>query len=114
MTKMTIDNRTEADAIRAQVHGMWAGVAPRWAEHADYIDERATPITERMLTLAALEPGERVLDLACGPGGAGLAAAERVGPTGEVTLSDVATEMTAIAAARAARRGITNIRTATI
>ncbi len=50
-----------------------------------------------------------MLELACGPGGLGLAAAERVGPGGEVVLSDVAEEMTAIAAARAAELGLGNV-----
>ena len=35
-----------------------------------------------MLGLTRPQPGERVLELACGPAGLGLAAAERVGPTG--------------------------------
>ena len=53
--------------------------------------------------------GDRVLELACGPGGLGLAAAERVGPGGEVVLTDVAEQMTAIAAARAAELGLGNV-----
>jgi SAM-dependent methyltransferase len=93
---------------------MWAGVAGRWAEHADYVDQRGSVITERMLAGAALRPGDRVLELACGPGGAGLAAAERVRPNGEVVLSDVVPEMTSIAAARARERGLDNVRTATL
>ena len=52
-----------------------------------------------------------MLELACGAGGAGLAAAARVVPGGEVVLSDVAAEMTAIAAARAAALGVTNVAT---
>ena len=39
----------------------------------------------------------------------GLAAAERVGPEGEVVLSDVVAEMTSIAAARADALGLTNV-----
>src|SRR5689334_20599916 len=95
-----------ADQARAQVHAMWANVAPQWAARAEEVDARATPITERMLTMAGPRPGQRVLELACGPGGAGLAAAERVGPTGEVVVSDVAAEMVAIATERAAARGL--------
>jgi SAM-dependent methyltransferase len=55
-------------------------------------------------------PGERVLELACGAGGTGLAAARVVGP-GEVVLSDVSPEMTAIAAGRARAAGLANVRT---
>ena len=88
------------DAVRNQIHRMWAGVAPNWARHADYLDERGGAITAVMLDRVALQPGEHVLELACGPGGAGLVAAERVGETGEVVLSDVAIEMTTIAEKR--------------
>jgi SAM-dependent methyltransferase len=93
------------------LHGLWAAVAGSWAEHADYADARGVDVTNELLSLADPRLGERVLELACGPGGAGLAAAECVGPTGEVVLSDVAAEMTAIAARRAADRGLTNVST---
>jgi SAM-dependent methyltransferase len=101
------DNRE----LRAGIHAMWAAVAPGWADHADYIDARGAHMTEAILDLANPAPGESVLELACGPGGLGLAAAERVSPSGRVILSDVAAEMTAIAAARAAALGIENVNT---
>jgi SAM-dependent methyltransferase len=103
-----VDDR---DDLGRQLRGMWGAVAGRWAEHADYVDARAASLTEAMLKLAALRPGERVLELACGPGGLGLAAAELVGPDGEAVLSDFASEMTAIASARAAARGLNNVST---
>jgi SAM-dependent methyltransferase len=92
---------------------MWASVAPAWAEHADYADARGAAITAKLLELSAPRPGERVLELACGPGGVGIAAAELVGPAGQVVLSDIAAEMTAIAANRAAA-GLGNVRTLTL
>lgn len=64
-----------------------------------------------MLARTAPQRGERVLELACGPGGLGIAAARRVAPDGEVVLSDVAAEMTSIAAARASAAGLTNVST---
>lgn len=99
--------------MRAQMHGMWAAVAGSWAEHADYADARGALVTERMLELelALPAPGERVLELACGPGGLGLAAAPRVSPGGKVVVSDVVAEMTAIAAARAEALGPANVST---
>jgi ubiquinone/menaquinone biosynthesis C-methylase UbiE len=101
---------TSRDDLRAQLHGTWASVAPSWREHADYADSRGAACTARLLELSAPRPGERVLELACGAGGVGIAAAELVGPAGEVVLSDVAAEMTAIAAARAATLGLGNLR----
>jgi SAM-dependent methyltransferase len=64
-----------------------------------------------MLELSRPQPGERVLELACGAGGVGLAAAQRVTPGGEAVLSDVAAAMTAIAAARAEALGLGNVTT---
>jgi ubiquinone/menaquinone biosynthesis C-methylase UbiE len=103
-----IVQQTDTDARRARVHGMWSSVAPSWEAHADYVEERAAGVTEAMLGRARPAPGERVLELACGPGGAGLAAAALVEPDGVVVLSDVAPEMIGIAAARAASLGIDN------
>jgi ubiquinone/menaquinone biosynthesis C-methylase UbiE len=99
------------DELRAQLHAMWAQVAPSWEQHADYVDARGALVTEEMLERAAPQPGERVLELACGPGGLGIAAAERVAPDGEVVLSDVAAEMTAIAARRVDASGLDNVTT---
>jgi ubiquinone/menaquinone biosynthesis C-methylase UbiE len=99
------------DELRARLHGMWASVAGSWGQHADYVDARGAHVTEKMLELTLPQPGERVLELACGPGSVGLAAAERVGPDGEVVLSDVVPEMTAIASARARALGLGNVST---
>lgn len=99
------------DELRPHLHQMWASVAPAWREHADFVDTRSVVGTERMLDLVDPRPGERVLELACGPGGFGLAAARRVAPAGEVVLSDVAAEMVEIAAARAGELGLDNVST---
>jgi SAM-dependent methyltransferase len=89
----------------------WAAVAPGWAANADHVDAMVGPLTTRLLELTDPQPGERVLELACGPGSVGLLAAERVGPSGEVVLSDVTSAMTAVAAERACARGFTNVAT---
>jgi SAM-dependent methyltransferase len=103
-----------ATELRKNLHGVWAAAAEGWGEHADYTDARAQPITQKLLDLADPQPGERVLELACGPGGLGLAAAERVAPGGDVVLSDVVAEMTSIAARRAQERGLANVTTAVL
>jgi SAM-dependent methyltransferase len=80
---------------------MWNSVAPGWDANAGFVDEQLALATEALLDAAQVGEGDRVLDLAAGPGGAGLAAAERVGSTGHVVLSDVAAAMVAVAAERA-------------
>jgi SAM-dependent methyltransferase len=91
------------------LHAMWSAAAPSWREYADYVDEREAAVGEAMLAAAGIESGDAVLELGCGPGGLGLSAAEQVGANGRVVLSDVAPEMTAIAAERAERRGLRNV-----
>jgi ubiquinone/menaquinone biosynthesis C-methylase UbiE len=101
----------DIDELRAGLHTMWGAVAPGWDHNADFVDSRTEGLTRRMLEAAALKPGDRVLELACGPGGLGIAAAERVGAEGEVVLSDIAPQMTAIADRRAEARGLGNVST---
>jgi aryl-alcohol dehydrogenase-like predicted oxidoreductase/SAM-dependent methyltransferase len=107
---MAVIDRGTGDEARANLHGSWAAGASAWGEHGDRTEARSGVVTERMLELTAPKPGDRLLELACGPGAVGLAAAELVAP-GEAVLSDVAAEMTAIAAARADALGLRNVRT---
>lgn len=79
---------------------MWDSVAPGWEANAEFVDEQLALATEALLDAAQIDEGDRVLDLAAGPGGAGLAAAQRVGSTGRVVLSDAAAKMVAVAAKR--------------
>ena len=96
--------------VRAQLHAMWDGVAPAWEAHADFVDARGLEITTALLARTEPAPGERVLELAAGPGSVGLAAARLVGGEGEVVISDVSARMTAIAAERARVRKLPNVR----
>ena len=97
------------EPLRTGLHGAWNMAAAGWGEHAGFIDGREAAVALRMLELAAVGAGDRVLELACGPGGVGLAAAERVGPDAEVVLSDVAPAMTEIAGERARELGLGNV-----
>ena len=96
--------------VRDQLHAMWDGVAPAWGAHADFVDARGLELTTALLALTEPVPGERVLELAAGPASVGLAAARLVGANGEVVVSDVSPQMTAIAAERAAARKLHNVR----
>jgi len=57
------------------------------------------PVAEDLIEAAGLQPGERVLDVACGTGVVTRLAAERVGSTGTVAGLDVHPGMLAIARA---------------
>lgn len=64
-----------------------------------FVPAIATPVSGPLLAAAALEPGERVLDVACGTGVVARLAAPEVGTTGSVAGVDVAPDMIEVAAA---------------
>jgi SAM-dependent methyltransferase len=81
---------------RARRRGEWA---PRLAEAADRFNR---PLIEH----AGVAAGHAVLDLASGAGAPALAVAAAIGPTGMVTALDLAPEMLAGLARRAAEAGL--------
>ena len=98
MEAASIIERADGGArLREELHRMWGSVAGGWAANAAFVEERGAALTKTLLELARPRPGERVLELASGAGDVGIAAAALVGPEGEVVISDVAPEMTAIA-----------------
>jgi len=55
------------------------------------------PLASLLLELAAIQPGERVLDVACGTGAVARLAVQDVGPTGQVVGLDLNPAMLAVA-----------------
>jgi ubiquinone/menaquinone biosynthesis C-methylase UbiE len=80
-----------------------------WQRYDSMEARLCASLSERMLELARLGPGMRVLDLATGRGEPAIPAAHRVGPSGAVVGVDISASMLAMAAARAQREGITNL-----
>ncbi len=79
-----------------------------WDKAAAYYDQywarQLEPAQDRMLALAAIGEGERVIDVACGTGLVTFRAAEATGPRGRVVATDIsdvmADRVTAMAAGR--------------
>jgi SAM-dependent methyltransferase len=69
----------------------------------------AQVVSDRLVELAEVQPGQRVLDIATGIGEPAVTAARRVGPTGRVVATDQAPQMLAIARERAAELGLHNL-----
>lgn len=86
----------------------WSKSAEPWGRNAEVVDQMAERVTDRLLDTAALEPGDRVLELACGPAGVGLRAAAAVGPDGQVLLTDFVPPMVEEARKRAEGLGVAN------
>jgi ubiquinone/menaquinone biosynthesis C-methylase UbiE len=67
-------------------------------------------MTEAIVREAQVEPGMRVLDMACGTGEPAISIATRLNGTGEVVGVDISPEPLKIGKGRARERGLTNIR----
>ena len=80
------------DYRAASLHG-WSSVATDWAQLTYRIDRQLQAAADWMIHELALEPGERVLELAGGPGTVSMMAARAVSPGGHVIYSDFAEPM---------------------
>jgi SAM-dependent methyltransferase len=88
----------------------WGGSAAAWARAGEQPETGAGADAARwMLDAAELEPGEAVLEVACGAGRVGLQAARAVGPDGTVVCSDFAEPMVAAVTELAERLGLENV-----
>jgi SAM-dependent methyltransferase len=80
-----------------------------WQRYDDDEQRLSSHVSERMLELAALRPGCKVLDIATGRGEPALRAAARVAPDGFVVGTDVSRDMLDFARTRAAAASVTNL-----
>lgn len=83
----------------------WTLVADAWDESVDYVDEHSAAATAELVQRVAICPGDRVLELAAGPGSLAATWARLVGPAGAVVVSDLAPGMVGVAARRNASLG---------
>jgi enediyne biosynthesis protein CalE5 len=87
----------------------WDSAATGWRKWSQKIDDAAGHVSERLVELAGVEPGSRVLDVAAGYGEPSLSAARKAGPEGSVVATDISAEMLAYGRERAEAAGLQNI-----
>jgi len=95
----------------ADIRTQWEGAAPGWARWEATVAAWMAPATETMLTMAGVDAGARVLDLASGAGSQTLLAARRVGAQGHVVASDIADTMLHHVRENARAAGLANVTT---
>jgi len=95
--------------FRAAQHENWDSAAVGWKRWSEFNDAADAHISERLVELAGVQPGSRVLDVAAGYGEPALTAARRAGPAGRVVATDISAEMLAFARQRAAAAGLGNV-----
>jgi SAM-dependent methyltransferase len=92
--------------VRESMRASWGERTAQYAETTAGNTDRYAAV---LLDLVRLRPGDRVLDVATGPGVVAVAAARAVGPAGRVVATDLAPEWGALVAGSAERAGAPNV-----
>ena len=88
----------------------WDRRADAWERRADSLGSFSDAYGISAMDALHVTPGERILDVGCGPGTTAIELATRVAPDGEVVGADISPKMVAAATRRAAAAGVTNVR----
>jgi len=84
-------------------------VAEGWQKWWKIFEQDAQKVNERLVELAEIKQGDKVLDIATGIGEPALTAARKVGIKGHVLATDISAQMLKIAKQRAASFGLQDI-----
>jgi SAM-dependent methyltransferase len=95
---------TQADILR-----QWTEAARYWEKHRVSIERMFAPVTAALAEEAGIARGQRVLDVATGPGEPALSLAALVGTGGRVEGVDLVPEMIDAARREAERRGLRQV-----
>jgi len=99
----------DATEFRERQRQDWDTASTGWHDWQEQMQRDTSPVSERLVELAAIKAGDRVLDVAAGLGEPSLTAAKVVGPDGSVVASDISSQMLAKGRERAAAAGVENI-----
>lgn len=99
----------DAVAYKATTRQQWEEAAEPWHRWGPTLEEWLGEATSVMLDAAGVGSGSRVLDVAGGAGGQGLAAARRTGATGSVLVTDLSPTILSYAERAAAEGGLRHL-----
>jgi enediyne biosynthesis protein CalE5 len=105
MESKTVDAREFREGQRNQ----WNTAATGWRKWSELIDGASGHVCERLVELAGVKAGSRVIDIAAGYGEPSLTAAKTAGPEGKVVATDISPEMLSYGRERAGTAGFDNI-----
>ncbi len=108
---MTTQTSFDPLAYKQTTLDQWEMAAEAWHRWGPTLRRWLGPATERMLDMAEVTSGGRVLDVAAGAGDQTLQAATRVVPGGSVLATDLSPTILTFAAEEAKRAGHSNVAT---
>jgi ubiquinone/menaquinone biosynthesis C-methylase UbiE len=87
----------------------WDRVANNWQKWWKTIEKGAEKVSRRLIELAEIKSGSKVLDIATGIGEPAITAAKKVGGSGHVLATDISPQMLSVAKERAISLGLQNL-----
>jgi ubiquinone/menaquinone biosynthesis C-methylase UbiE len=104
-----IGQSSNSDEFKAQQRQIWDNAAAGWQAWWETIERGAQKVNDKIVELAEIKSGDRVLDIATGIGEPAVTAAKKVMPSGKVVATDISPQMLAIAKTRAKSLGLDGI-----
>jgi SAM-dependent methyltransferase len=90
-------------------HAVWEAMAPGWTERHGWFQTTTRPVTERMLEVLPVRPGETILELGAGTGVVGFTALAALGGETRLIVSDFAPAMVEAARGVGTELGLGNV-----
>jgi SAM-dependent methyltransferase len=110
----------DSEQFKISQRQSWDSAAPGWKEWLETLEVAAQKVNYRLIELAEIKPGQKILDIATGIGEPAITAARKLvelagsvnrvnANKGHVLATDISTQMLTIAKQRAAALGLQNI-----
>jgi ubiquinone/menaquinone biosynthesis C-methylase UbiE len=100
----------DPDEQRAGILDGWEHAAAGWGRRAQRVRDWGMPVSTWMIEQLSLQPGQRLLELAAGPGDTGFLAAELIAPGGTLISSDATEGMLEVARQRAGDLDLSSVK----
>jgi enediyne biosynthesis protein CalE5 len=102
---LTLDSKKYKETERQS----WDSVANNWQKWWKTIEIGAEDVSRRLIELAEIKPGSRILDIATGIGEPAITAANQIGDNGHILATDISSQMLSVAKQRAISLGLQNV-----
>ncbi len=96
---------------KTTTHDQWQTAAEAWYRWSPTLNQWLGNATDKMLKMADISIGSRVLDIAAGAGEQSITTAKKVGPSGYVLATDISSNILDYAKHMALQAGLNNIET---